>query len=70
MKVTKLFGGGAVALIAGLVLSSALTVPPAGVEVGESLSYEFSTPMVNGMGVGSLEELRGKPVLVEFWGTR
>jgi hypothetical protein len=25
---------------------------------------------VNGMGLKSLDDLRGKPVLVDFWGTR
>ena len=37
---------------------------------GESPEYEFRRPVLNGMGVSALSELRGKPVLIEFWGTR
>ena len=40
------------------------------VEVGSKASHTFSTAPVNSMGVKSLKDLRGKPVLVEFWGTR
>jgi hypothetical protein len=38
--------------------------------VSEVASYTFSEPLLNGMGVTSLDDLRGKPVLIEFWGTR
>ncbi len=31
--------------------------------------YQFQTPPVNSLGLKSLAELRGKPVLIEFWGT-
>ena len=58
------------AMVAGVTLCSALTTPVAGVEVGESVEYGFRTPVVNGMGISSLSDLHGKPVLVEFWGTR
>jgi hypothetical protein len=37
---------------------------------GDLPEYEFRRPLLNGMGVSSLAELQGKPVLVEFWGTR
>ncbi len=37
---------------------------------GDTPSYKFQTPPLNALGVTSLEELRGRPVLVEFWGTR
>lgn len=40
------------------------------VEVGKKTSHTFSTSPVNSMGVKSLKDLKGKPVLVEFWGTR
>jgi hypothetical protein len=33
-------------------------------------AYTFARPVHNGMGLSSLSELQGKPVLVEFWGTR
>lgn len=54
-----------------LLASTAITAGPAEVvEVGDKPSYSFQTAPTNSMGISSLEELRGKPVLVEFWGTR
>ena len=41
-----------------------------GLEIGEAPAFTFRAPLTNGMGVANLEDLRGKPVLVEFWGTR
>jgi hypothetical protein len=38
------------------------------VEVGHAPSYSFRESMIQGQGVKSLADLRGKPVLVEFWG--
>jgi hypothetical protein len=32
--------------------------------------YSFRTPPVNSLGLKSLADLRGRPVLVDFWGTR
>jgi hypothetical protein len=40
------------------------------VDVGDRVSYEFRRPLVNGLGLRSLDELRGTPVFIEFWGTR
>ncbi len=37
---------------------------------GDRPAYTFQRPILNGMGLTSLAELQGKPVLVEFWGTR
>lgn len=37
---------------------------------GDSGSYRFQKAPVNSMGVKSMAELRGKPVLIDFWGTR
>ncbi len=34
----------------------------------DAVSYTFQTPPMNGQGLRSLDELRGTPVLVEFWG--
>lgn len=63
-------------LSAGLV-AGALALPlfaaklaPQNAEIGDTVSYTFRESPVNAMGVKSLDELRGKPVLVEFWGTR
>ncbi|MFT5831296.1 MAG: outer membrane protein assembly factor BamE (lipoprotein component of BamABCDE complex) [Bacteroidia bacterium] len=41
-----------------------------GIKAGDQVSYTWNTPLVNGMGVTSLEDMLGTPVLVEFWGTR
>ena len=38
-------------------------------EVGDSPTHTFKSPIVNGMGTKDLGALRGRPVLVEFWGT-
>lgn len=40
------------------------------IDVGDTASFSFSGSLVNGMGLKSLDGLRGKPVLVDFWGTR
>ncbi len=39
-------------------------------QVGAKQSYTFQQPLVNGRGVKSLADLQGRPVVVEFWGTR
>lgn len=38
--------------------------------VGDAPEYKFRKAPVNALGVASLADLRGKPVLVDFWGTR
>lgn len=63
-------------LLAAAVVAPALvaaTIPgPAqnAIEVGDEVDYTFRSTPVNAMGIKGLDELRGKPVLVEFWGTR
>ena len=37
--------------------------------VGDSPEYTFSEMPFNGRGTTSLADLRGKPVLIDFWGT-
>lgn len=37
---------------------------------GEIVDYKFRTPPMNSFGLKSLAELRGRPLLIEFWGTR
>ena len=49
-------------------VSAAATVQET-VKVGSHPAYTFNAPMVNGLGVKSLADLAGRPVLVEFWGT-
>lgn len=54
-----------------LLLASAMlaTAPlSAQVKEGDTPEYSFRTPIQNGMGAKSLADLRGKPILVEFWG--
>lgn len=60
-------------LILGLAAGAFLGAPALtqGVaEVGAKPTYSFRDVPVNSLGLKSLEELRGKPVLIEFWGTR
>jgi hypothetical protein len=57
----------------GRLAALAVTLASAGVSnanAGDSPSYRFQKPPVNSMGVKSMAELRGKPVLIDFWGTR
>jgi len=35
----------------------------------DGATFKFSKPPVNSMGIASLEDLRGKPVVIDFWGT-
>jgi hypothetical protein len=39
-------------------------------QVGDQLEFRFNQAPLGGRGVTSLTELRGKPVLIDFWGTR
>jgi hypothetical protein len=61
----KLSAWPAVAL--GAVLALGFARAPFGSEVA---SYDFRDPPVNSMGVRGLADLRGMPVLIDFWGTR
>ena len=40
------------------------------VKVGDAPKYTFNNPMVNGLGVKSLADFQGRPLMVEFWGTQ
>ena len=53
-----------------VVAATAPATTQSAVEVGDEVAYTFRATPVNAMGITSLDELRGKPVLVEFWGTR
>ena len=48
---------------------SAIPAAPAGVKVGDIVNYKFREPGLNAGGVQSMQDLRGTPVLIEFWGT-
>lgn len=54
----------------GLPLLAASSGPQEPVQPGSKPSYSFRNAPMNSMGVKSLKDLQGKPVLVEFWGTK
>lgn len=39
------------------------------IEVGSQPVHEFRQKPLNSMGIETLADLRGKPVLIEYWGT-
>lgn len=47
-----------------------LAAPRLATSEGEAKTYTFRTPPANSQGLKSLADLRGKPVLIDFWGTR
>ncbi|MFT7670845.1 MAG: hypothetical protein ACI8X5_003558 [Planctomycetota bacterium] len=42
---------------------------PGQVALGDELAYTFQSEVLGGAHVKELSDLRGKPLLVEFWGT-
>lgn len=54
-------------VLAALALVAAAPAAQAG--VGDTVDYKFRQAPVNALGVTSFADLRGKPVLVDFWGT-
>ena len=52
------------------ILSMASSPQGGVIDVGDTASFTFRSSLVNGMGLKSLDGLRGKPVLIDFWGTR
>ncbi len=56
-------------MVAGGMLAMAPALQ-AQVKAGDQPEYKFREPLFNGMGASSLADFRGKPVLVDFWGTR
>jgi hypothetical protein len=53
-----------------LALLGSVTWAAAARGAGEGRPFAFGTPPVNSMGVTSMADLLGKPVLIDFWGTR
>jgi hypothetical protein len=41
---------------------------PAGVKVGDLVQHQFREPLLNGGTLKSLNDLRGTPILIEYWG--
>ena len=50
--------------------TAAAPVQGEGIEIGAHPKFTFRQPILNGMGAKSLSDLRGKPTLIDFWGTR
>jgi hypothetical protein len=54
-----------------LVLASALPgAVPARPSPGSAADFSFREPPLNSLGVKSSAELRGKPIVIDFWGQR
>jgi hypothetical protein len=68
MKLTLTTGLVAAAL--ALPLFAANFAQESTISEGSQPTYTFREAPTNAMGVTSLEAMRGKPVLVEFWGTK
>lgn len=56
-------------LIAAVALVSSFAAPAASAGVGDVVDYKFRQAPVNALGITGFADLRGKPVLVDFWGT-
>jgi hypothetical protein len=54
----------------GAAAQSAEPGRPESIEPGLRPSYVFREAPINARGVRSLADLEGRPVLIEFWGTR
>jgi hypothetical protein len=52
-------------LTVSLLASAAL---PGGVKVGDLVQHQFREPLLNGGTLKSLGDLRGTPILIEYWG--
>lgn len=54
------------------VITLVFAALPLGAQVqeGDVPDYQFRSVPFNSLGINSLDDLRGKPVFVEFWGTR
>ena len=50
-------------------VGSSVAIPGAPA-VGDVVDHKFGTPPMNSGGLTNLADLRGKPLLIEFWGTR
>lgn len=62
---TRTFLAAAAAGLAAPAFAAQSTVVP-----GDQPSYTWRSELFQGAGAISLEDFRGKPVLVDFWGTK
>lgn len=70
MKLQGLLLASALGALTVLTSGRGLTSAADTLKMGSEVAYTFRNTPVNGVGLKSLASLRGKPVLVEFWGTR
>ncbi|HVQ27241.1 MAG TPA: hypothetical protein VMV01_18775 [Planctomycetota bacterium] len=54
---------------AALAVLAASPAAPERAKVGKVVSHKFESPVANGLGVDSVEALRGTPTVYEFWRT-
>jgi len=55
-------------VLALLLASLAAATDPAPPAVGAGSDFSFRESPLNSFGVKSLSELRGKPIVIDFWG--
>jgi hypothetical protein len=55
-------------LVPAFALAGAAGLASMNLPAGEKADYSFREPPTNSLGIKSMAELRGKPVLVDFWG--
>jgi len=57
-------------VILSAIVAIALGIPPAAaIPAGdEAADYKFREPPLNSLGIKSLAEMRGKPIVIDFWG--
>ncbi|MGB0954349.1 MAG: hypothetical protein ACPG31_14115 [Planctomycetota bacterium] len=58
------------AVTAAAVAFSPAAAAQGTVQVGDAPEYQLGAKTFNSMGAAAAADFRGKPVLVEFWGTR
>jgi hypothetical protein len=57
-----------IAVASVVVVVGALLTSSAALEGGGIVEYKFSSPPLHALGIQSMAELRGKPVVIDFWG--
>jgi hypothetical protein len=56
------------AAASGVLAGSAWISSGARPEPGSPVDYSFREPPLNSLGIKSMSELRGKPIVIDFWG--
>lgn len=58
------------ALLAGVLSTTVPARASSSANDEDPVKYRFSKPLIDGLGVSSMADLRGKPTLIDYWGTR